>query len=665
MRDTGHDRQHLVEAQIAARGIRDPRVLAAIGEVPREAFLPPALAEFAADDTALPLPGGEVTAPPYIVALLAAAVNLGAGERVLEIGTGSGYGTAALSRMAGAVYTVERDQALALSARDHFWQLGYDNIQVLVGDGSLGWADHAPYDAIVVTTPLGPDVPPALLQQLAIGGRLVFPLSDGPRELPLLRVTRVSEGSFQRESLGEARFVPLSKEERQLEPPPTPVLLRASNGAGGASVVRVVREAAERFTDLEEADLGGLLERIGDARVVLVGEASHGTAEFYRMRARLTRELIRQKGFNLIALEADWPDAAKVDRFVRHLAFQPNGGPAFTRFPTWMWRNREVDEFVGWLRAWNQEIVDREDRVSVHGLDLYSLFASIEAVLRYLDDVDPDAARVARHRYGCLTPWEREPARYGEAALTGRYRLCEPQVVAMLSDLLRRRLDYAEQDGERFIDAVQNARLVANAERYYRVMYYGSVESWNLRDSHMFDTLKMLLATRGHRARAVVWEHNSHVGDAAATEMGARGEHNVGHLCRRAYGARARLIGFGTDHGAVAAASEWDGPMEIKAVRPAHPASYERLFHETGIPGFLLSLREPARAEVRGELESPRLERAIGVIYRPETELQSHYFQACLPRQFDEYIWLDETGPVTPLEVAATAGVPDTYPFGL
>lgn len=428
----------------------------------------------------------------------------------------------------------------------------------------------------------------------------------------------------------------------------------------------LIRECAQPLPDIEGADLGALLERIGDARLVLLGEATHGTAEFYDMRARITQELIRHHGFTMVAVEADWPDAARIDRFVRHLPpGPPDEGAAFTRFPTWMWRNEQVHRFAEWLREWNGAVEDPAGRVSVHGLDLYSLYTSIEAVLRYLDDVDPGAARLARHRYGCLMPWERDPADYGHAAISGQYRICEGQVVAMLGDMLERRLDYARHDGERFLDAVQNARLVANAERYYRVMYYGSVASWNLRDKHMFDTLVQLLEERDTEARVVVWEHNSHVGDATATEMGARGEHNVGSLCRAAFGPDAYLVGFGTDRGIVAAASDWGEPMEFKEVRPAHRDSYERLCHDAGIAAFTLALRDPRRAELRAELESPRLERAIGVIYRPESEMQSHYFQASLPRQFDEYIWFDRTNAVVPLGDLVGAGLPETWPFGL
>jgi protein-L-isoaspartate(D-aspartate) O-methyltransferase len=430
-------------------------------------------------------------------------------------------------------------------------------------------------------------------------------------------------------------------------------------------VVRLLREAAEPLTGIADADLGALLERIGGARVVLLGEATHGSAEFYLMRARITRELIERKGFSLVAVEADWPDAAWVDRYVGHAVAAPAGGPPFRRFPRWMWRNAEVAEFVEWLREHNAAMPDPERRIGFYGLDLYSMYGSIGVVVDYLDQVDPAAARLARARYACLTPWSASPAAYGHAAVSGRAAGCENEVVAVLVDLVARRLDYAQADGRRFFDAAQNARLIANAERYYRVMYRGSVASWNLRDQHMFDTLASLLAVHGPDGRAVVWAHNSHIGDATATEMGAKGEHNIGQLCRRAFGSDAYLVGFGTDHGAVAAAADWDEPMEVMAVRPAHAESYEHLCHESGVPAFLLGLAEPARAEVREELMAPRLERAIGVVYRPETEMASHYFAASLPRQFDEYVWFDRTGAITPLPGPAAPGLPETYPFGL
>lgn len=434
---------------------------------------------------------------------------------------------------------------------------------------------------------------------------------------------------------------------------------------GGTDLAHLVRAAAHPFAGLDEADLGPLVERIGDAQVVLLGEASHGTSEFYRMRARITRALIEHRGFGAVAVEADWPDAAKVDAYVRGRAPAGPKFPVFSRFPTWMWRNRETADFLAWLADHNARIEDRRERVSFHGLDLYSLFTSRDAVIEYLDRVDPPSGALARHRYGCLTPWEKDPAAYGRAVVTGEFEGCEDGVVATLTDLLKARLDLAARDGDEFVDAVQNAAVVVNAERYYRVMYYGAVESWNLRDRHMFETLQLVRSHRGPGVKVVVWEHNSHIGDATATEMGDRGEHNVGSLTRAAFGKDAYLVGFGTDHGTVAAASDWGGPMHRKLVRPAHAASCERICHDTEVPAFLLHLRDPDREEVREALAEPRLQRAIGVIYRPETELASHYFQARLSQQFDEYVWFDGTQAVTPLAVHETLGAPETYPFAV
>ncbi|MEE8362353.1 MAG: erythromycin esterase family protein [Gemmatimonadales bacterium] len=529
------------------------------------------------------------------------------------------------------------------------------------GDGSLGWPDAAPFDAIIVAAG-GPEVPASLKEQLAVGGRLVIPVGETIGLQTLVRVIRVGQDEYRRQELTDVRFVPLvgqegwqeERAERPARPAPAPA---------PRSLPQAIAAAARPLDDIEDVSADGLLERIGDARVVLLGEASHGTSEFYSTRARITKELILRKGFDLVAVEADWPDAAQIDHFVRDLNVPPAEWQAFARFPTWMWRNAEMRTFVDWLRDHNAGI-PHDDRVRFAGLDLYSLYTSIDAVLSYLDDTDPDAAGLARQRYGCLTPWQQDPASYGRAAVSGEYRSCEPGVVKMLSDLLAKRLDYARATGERFFDAVQNARLVADAERYYRIMYYGSHQSWNLRDRHMFASLLSLLDFRGPECKAVVWEHNSHIGDASATEMAARGELNVGQLCREQWGDDVYSIGFGTDSGTVAAASYWDGPMEVKDVRPSHPRSYEFLCHESGVDAFLLPLRH-SDEHLRRELEQPRLERAIGVIYRPETELASHYFQAVLPRQFDEYLWLDQTTAVRPLETHELIGVPETYPFGL
>ncbi|HXI55875.1 MAG TPA: protein-L-isoaspartate(D-aspartate) O-methyltransferase [Polyangia bacterium] len=664
--DSTEARVEMVQRQLVGRGISDPRVLEAFRTVPREAFLPPALAEFAYRDAPLPIGDGQTISQPYIVAVTLEALGLRGHERVLEIGGGSGYAAALLGRLAKEVFTVERIAALATQARDRLKNLGYANVAVQLGDGTLGWPQHAPYDAIAVAAG-GPDIPRALQDQLAPGGRLVIPVGRDESSQVLVRVTRDESGLLRRENLADVRFVPLIGAQGwpEAEPAIVPAVATPHNDA---AVVRLLGEAAEPISDIETASVDALLERIGDARLVLLGEATHGTSEFYRMRARITQALIQRRGFDFVAVEADWPDAARIDDYVlgapRRSAvdFVP-----FSRFPTWMWRNEEVHTFVDWLRAHNLAQDDRGQRVGFHGLDLYSMFTSMAAVLAYLDQVDPDAARVARARYGSLTPWQKDPAAYGRAVLAGRYESSETAVVAMLREMLERRLDYAANDGVRFFDAAQNARVVADAERYYRCMYYDAVDSWNLRDTHMFETLGSLLSYYGPQSRGVVWEHNSHVGDAAATEMHLHGEHNVGQLSREAFGPGVYIVGFGTDHGTVAAADAWDAPMQRKRVRPAHAESYERLLHDTGLAAFTLHLRQPRRSAVRDELLPGRLERAIGVVYRPDTELGSHYLQASLPRQFDEFIWFDETRAVDAfgLERRASPDLPDTYPFGL
>jgi protein-L-isoaspartate(D-aspartate) O-methyltransferase len=651
-------RREMIERQIAARGVTSPVVLAAMAKVRREGYVPSYLGEFAYEDTPLPIEEEQTISQPYIVAFMIDALELRGGERVLEIGTGSGYAAAVLAEIAGEVYTIERHARLARAAAARLAKDGYANVHVRCGDGTLGWPEAAPFDAIVVAAG-GPEIPDALKRDLAIGGRLVIPVGGMVGLQKLVRVRREASDRYREEELADVRFVPLVGAEgwREGAPAPAPI-------APPSPLAALVAECAEPFERIDSADLAPLLDRIGDARVVLLGEATHGTSEFYAMRARITRELIERKGFGIVAVEADWPDAARIDHYVRDRRAPAAEWQAFARFPTWMWRNAEVREFVDWLRAWNDRLAP-ERRVRFAGLDLYSLYHSIAAVLAYLDSADPDSARVARERYGCLTPWQSDPAAYGHAALTGGFAICESEVVRMLEHLLQKRLQDAQAQSEPFFDALQNAHLIADAEAYYRVMYYGSRESWNLRDRHMFQTLQRLLEFHGPRSKAVVWEHNSHVGDAAATEMAARGELNVGRLCRQRFVDAAYLVGFGTDHGTVAAASHWDGPMEIKRVRPAHERSYERLFHHSGVAAFLLALRDPRRRRLRRELTEPRLERAIGVIYRPETELASHYFHAVLPLQFDEFVWFDETRAVRPLATRERDGVSETFPFGL
>jgi len=423
-------------------------------------------------------------------------------------------------------------------------------------------------------------------------------------------------------------------------------------------------------------DYDPLLELVGDARFVLLGEATHCTHEFYRERAHITKRLIREKGFTSVLVEADWPDAYRINRFVRGQgtdedAIDALGG--FQRFPAWMWRNADVLDFVGWLRAYNDSLPADRPKAGFYGLDLYSMHASIEAVLAYLDKVDPIGARRARHRYSCFDHFGEDPQEYGYAAGLGLSTTCESEVMEQLIDLQRQAAEYAHRDGrvaeDEFFYAQQNARLVRNAEEYYRAMFRGRISSWNLRDRHMAETLDELIEfceARLGRSKFVVWAHNSHLGDARATEMGRRGELNVGQLVRERYGRECVLVGFTTYTGTVTAASNWGGAAERKRVRPALPESYEALFHYAGIPRFLLKLRDGG-ALAEG-LREPMLERAIGVIYLPESELASHYFRASLSRQFDAILHFDQTRAVEPLERASEwgAGEPaETFPSGM
>ncbi len=440
----------------------------------------------------------------------------------------------------------------------------------------------------------------------------------------------------------------------------------------GDPVVAIAHHAI-RLTE-GPRDYDAIIDAVGDARVVMIGEATHGTHEFYRERARITQRLIEEKGFSGVAVEADWPDAYRVNRYVRGEGDDEDAAEAlkeFQRFPMWMWRNADVLDFIGWLRAWN-DTRPAADRAGFYGLDLYSLRASIDAVLAYLDKVDPQAARRARVRYGCFDQFGDELQQYGYEAGFGLAPTCEREVLAELVELQRRRTDYASRDGRVAVDdfffAAQNARLVRNAEEYYRAMFRGRVDSWNLRDEHMAQTVEELLAFLDQwkkPPKLVLWAHNSHLGDARATDMGHQGELNVGQLVRERFGVEAINIGFTTYTGTVTAASEWDGPPERKQVRPGLAGSYERIFHETGIARFMLPMRNPALAQA---LEGPQLERAIGVLYIPRTERQSHYFYARLAAQFDFVIHIDETRALEPLERSAgweTGEMAETYPSGL
>ena len=652
-------KQKMIDVHLRRRGIADEDVLRAMEAVPREFFVDAGFEEFAYEDSPLSIGENQTISQPYIVALMLEKAQIQPDDIVLEIGTGSGYAAAVMSKLAKFVYTVERHSSLAALAKRRFQEGGYSNIEVRLGDGTKGWPEAGPFSAILVAA-AGSSIPIPLTEQLDLGGRLIIPVGEGDAQR-LLRVTRTSATSFREEDLGGVRFVPLIEDppgtERRIEP--------SFRMQPEGSLTALIGAVSEPLVAMDDPEFAAPFDRFGDRRIVLLGESTHGTSEFYRARAAITRRLIEKHGFGIVAVEADWPDAAAVDRHVRQRPGRDmNADPPFQRFPTWMWRNAEFEEFVGWMRSFN---ADRPPagRVSFHGLDLYNLSASIATVLDYLDRFDPDAAAAARERYGCLTPWQNDPSTYGRAVITAAFRGCEDQVVTQCKELLSRHFDAHAGDGDEYLDALQSARLIANAERYYRIMYYGGPAAWNLRDNHMFDTLVKLLEVKGPSAKAVVWAHNSHIGDARATDMSIlRDEINLGQRCRERYGDDVALIGFGTHGGKVAAASDWDAPMEIKSIRPALPDSYERLFHDAGIARHLIDFGRSR--ELRERLAAPMLERFIGVVYRPETERGSHYSGASISRQFDAFVWFDETSPVSSLGSDTIQREPsDTYPFGV
>jgi erythromycin esterase-like protein len=423
--------------------------------------------------------------------------------------------------------------------------------------------------------------------------------------------------------------------------PPSPAASPAPQAATAAMAAEL--RPAVRPLAGADGDYDALLARAADAQVVLLGESTHGTHEFYRERARITRLLVERHGFTAVAVEGDWPRAQRVDRWVRGEGTDAGAEAAlagFTEFPRWMWRNRETAALATWLREHNAAR-PAAGRVGFHGLDLYAVPQAAREVVRYLETTDPAAAREARERYACILRYD-EGSDYGEALARGSGRVCQEGVGAQLAEMREREAVAGAGADRALFDAVRNAAAAAAGEAYYRESAVGTTNTWNLRDRHFAATLEALVA-RGHRV--VVWAHNTHVGDARATEMSRRGELNLGQLARDRWEGRAVLVGFTTHAGTVRAAREWGGQASVREVRPALPESFAAVFHATGVPDFLLLTGGPVAATLR----EPRLERAIGVIYRPETERQSHYFEARLPAQFDAVIHLDRTRAVEAL----------------
>ena len=414
-----------------------------------------------------------------------------------------------------------------------------------------------------------------------------------------------------------------------------------------------------------EPDLDPLIDRIGDARIVMLGEASHGTSEYYTWRQRISQRLITERGFSFIAVEGDWPDCYRVNRYVRQLA-----GPAdaydvlhaFARWPTWLWANEEVVSLVRWLYEHNRTRPE-ESRVGFYGLDVYSLWDSMHAVLEYLERIDPDAAAVARRAYGCFDPYHDDAQQYAMATALVPTS-CEDEAVAMLRELRRRAPEYREDDAEAYFNAEQNALIARNAELYYRTMVRGGPDSWNIRDQHMAETLGRLLERYGPDAKGIVWEHNTHIGDARATDMAAAGMTNIGQIAREQWGTRdVVLVGFSGFEGSVIAATSWGAPMEEMPVPPAVHDSWEALVHQSVGDDVLILTHELDGAR---DADRPRGQRAIGVVYHPYRERFGNYVPTLLPARYDALIHLERTSALRPLHMPARLDgeVPETYPTG-
>jgi erythromycin esterase len=408
----------------------------------------------------------------------------------------------------------------------------------------------------------------------------------------------------------------------------------------------------------DPGDLDVLLDRAAGARVVLIGEASHGTHEFYAWRDALTRRLLAERGFSLVAVEGDWPDCARVDAAVRGEPGTPDDPRAalvaYERWPTWMWANEEVVDFARWLREFN---ASRDRTVGFHGLDLYSLWESLHEVLVWLREHDPSGVEAALQAYHCFEPFHEDPNAYAYATRFADHS-CEDAVVRMLVELRRRALP-----------AWQNAEVVAGAEHYYRTMIQGGPKSWNVRDRHFDETLARLLEHYDERdgtpAKAVVWAHNTHVGDARATDQSRHGEVTLGELARERYGREnVVLVGFGSHHGTVVAAPRWGEPMELMGVPQARRGSLESVLHEEAPPQALFVFPPPPE---RPALLADEIgHRAIGVVYRPDRDRWANYVPTVLGDRYDAFLWFDETHGVRPLHtLKVDRREPETYPSGV
>lgn len=575
-------------------------------------------------------------------------------NKILITGVNSVSILAALSKIYKDVYAVEKTEAYAIWTLEVLKEIGITNVHLQTGNLEDGWTEQAPFNAILIATELK-EIPTTLKIQLKVGAKLLAPIGPDWTHVMLKSIERVSETEYVTKALRGKYYIPKPK-----------TLPKTSTKVYPESeITEEIKTNSIPFKTIKDFPMDGLLERIGDANVVLLGEASHGTSEFYTTREEITKALIEKKGFNLVCAEADWPDAEHVNNYIKN-RYESEDWMPFMDFPKWMWRNKEALSLMEWLKEHNTK---HNNTVGFYGLDLYGLENSINLLVKNLKNIDSELSDLAKSHYSGIIPYMTKPELYGRLVKDKALVSSEKEIANMLFDLLKNKnkLNHSEA----YFHAYQNATVVADAEHYYRTMHLDSTDSWNLRDAHMFYTLKSLLSYFGgkskNESKAVVWAHNSHIGNAMGTEMYERGEINIGHLCKEHFGSKAYTIGFGTHTGTVAAANNWGEEVKIMSVNESAPGSYENLFHKTNIPNFTLPLRaEHSGEKLREVLSSPKLERAIGVIYRPKTELRSHYFKASLPLQFDEYIWFNETKAVTPLTGKTEASKHiDEHPFGL
>lgn len=643
-------KDYTITAQLKDKGIKNQILLKAFQDIPDEFLLSEYLHPYFYEDVRIENEFKKIEPRVIVVARMLEQLKVKEQEKILIMGVDSIYILVVLSKIYKEVYTIETNETYAKWILDVLKTFNITNVFTKVGAYEIGWKEKGPFNTILIASEVK-EVLDNIKKQLKVGGTLLAPIGPDWAHVMLELTERISETEYKEKALRDTYFIP--------QPRVLPFLSEATNP--DIELVDEIGINSIPFKTINDYPIDQLLDRIGDAKVVLLGEASHGTSEFYLTRQAITKALIEKKGFNFVCAEADWSDAEQINNYVRNDYKQQDWMP-FARFPQWMWKNKEVLDFVEWLKKYNER---HQNIIGFYGLDLYGLENSIDLVIKYLEEHDKDLASLAKKRYACIAPYMTDPTTYGKLVLTNQLKGCEKEVLNMLYDLLKNRnkLNHSRE----YLYAYQNSTVVVNAERYYKAMYYGSAESWNLRDFHMFYTLKSLLDYFGTESKAIVWAHNSHIGNALATEMYSRGEINIGHLCKEYFGDKSYHIGFGTHAGTVAAAKNWGNSMMVMNVNNSMEGSYENLCHKTHIPNFTLPLRKKdTEIKLRELLSTPKLERAIGVVYRPRTERMNHYFQAVLPSQFDEYIWFNTSKAVTPITTKnISSKLLDFHPFGL